>query len=363
MQQSISILGIRGIPAQHGGFETFAEYLAPYMVKHGWKVTVYCQIDGTGNIYEDEWQGIRRVNIPVSKKGAKGTIIFDWKSTLHAAKTRDTILTLGYNTALFCILYRLKGLKNIINMDGIEWKRDKWTFLERTWLYINERAGCLLGNHLIADHPEIKKHLASRVNEKKITMIPYGSDKIESADANQLKQFKLKENEYAIIIARPEPENSILEIVTAFSNKKRKQKLVVLGNFDKADPQYTKKIKNAASEDVVFPGAIYDKSVIQALRYYTCLYIHGHTVGGTNPSLVEALGAGNAVLAHDNKFNRWVAGEKNIYFTSIENCESQLDKILNNAELIKSMQDFSKDKHKEMFTWELILDKYRNEIC
>lgn len=362
MQQSISILGTRGVPAQHGGFETFAEYLAPYMVKHGWKVTVYCQIDGTGEIYEDEWQGVRRVNIPVSQAGAKGTIVFDWKSTLHAAKSKDVILTLGYNTALFCIIYRLKGLKNIINMDGIEWRRDKWTSLERTWLYINERAGCWLGNHLIADHPEIKNHLSTRVNSKKITMIPYGSDSIESADISQLSNYGLEAGQFAIVIARPEPENSILEIVTAFSRKKRNKKLVVLGNYDKADPAYTKAVMAAASDEVIFPGAIYEKTTIQALRYYSCLYIHGHTVGGTNPSLVEALGAGNAVLAHDNKFNRWVAGEKNLYFSSIDSCETQLDKILDNPELIGSMCSYSKDKHMNMFTWNLILDEYRKNL-
>ena len=362
MQKSISILGTRGIPAQHGGFETFAEYLAPYMVKHGWKVTVYCQDDGEGEIYEDEWNDVRLVHIPVPQEGAKGTIIFDWKSTLHAAKSKDLILTLGYNTALFCILYRLKGIKNIINMDGIEWKRDKWTFLERAWLYINERAGCWLGNHLVADHPEIKNHLATRVSDKKITMIPYGSDAIEIADADELTKYGLEPNNYAIVIARPEPENSILEIVTAFSTKKRGKKLVVLGNFDKADPEYSKKVKSAASDEVILPGAIYEKPTIQALRYYSRLYIHGHTVGGTNPSLVEALGAGNAVLAHDNKFNRWVAGDNNQYFKDINTCEKAFDEILEDNELIQKTKDYSRTRHHNHFTWEMILDEYRTLI-
>ena len=212
-------------------------------------------------------------------------------------------------------------------MDGIEWKRDKWTFLERTWLYINERAGCWLGNHLIADHPEIKKHLTTRVSKNKITMIPYGSDEINTPDLTHLKPYDLEPNRYAIVIARPEPENSILEIVTAFSSKKRNKKLVVLGNYDKADPEYSKKVNDAASDEVIFPGAIYDKSVIQALRFYALLYVHGHTVGGTNPSLVEALGAGNAVLAHDNKFNRWVAGEGNKYFKDIKQCKKVFDEL------------------------------------
>lgn len=360
MTRSLRILGTRGVPAQHGGFETFAEHLALYLVERDWKVTVYCQDDGAGEPYEDEWRGIRLIHIPVATDGAKGTIVFDWKSTLHAARSNDLILTLGYNTALFCIAYRLKGIRNIINMDGIEWKRDKWTFLERAWLYANERAGCLLGNHLVADHPEIKNHLATRVRDDKITMIPYGSDPIEAADVTQLKAFGLEPGGYAIVIARPEPENSILEIVSAFSCKTRGKRLVVLGNYDKADPEYSRKVKQAASGEVLFPGAIYDRAVIQALRFYACLYVHGHTVGGTNPSLVEALGAGNAVLAHDNKFNRWVAGAGNCYFTDEQECRRQLDALLEDIARINKMRSASLAQHRERFTWRQILSEYEN---
>jgi len=362
MTKTLRILGTRGVPANHGGFETFAEHLAPYLVKHGWRVTVYCQEDGTGKIYNDEWQGVHRIHIPVSQEGAKGTIVFDWKSTLHAAKSKDLILTLGYNTAIFCILYRLKGIKNIINMDGIEWKRDKWTPLERAWLYINERAGCILGNHLVADHPEIKNHLTTRIDEKKVTMIPYGADTIETADKSLIEKYGITPNNYAIIIARPEPENSILEIVAAFSKKQRDKKLVVLGNFEKADAEYARLVKSTANNDVIFPGAIYDKKTVQALRYYACLYIHGHTVGGTNPSLIEALGAGNAVLAHNNKFNRWVAGNNNRYFSDQKECELCLDDLLNDDELISNMKKHSAIIHKNKFTWEIILNAYKKLI-
>jgi glycosyltransferase involved in cell wall biosynthesis len=358
MKKTLRILGTRGIPASHGGFETFAEYLSLHLVKHGWDITVYCQKDGTGEIYNDEWRGVRRVNIPINKAGAIGTIIFDWKSTLHASNSDSLILTLGYNTALFSLLYRIKNNINIMNMDGIEWKRNKWSIPERIWLYINERAGCYLANHLIADHPEIKNHLKSRVNEKKITMIPYGSEEIKSASIEQLEPFGLEPSKYAIVIARPEPENSILEIVTAFSSKKRGIKLVVLGNFDKANPEYSTKVKKAASNEVIFPGAIYDKSCVNTLRFYALLYIHGHQVGGTNPSLVEALGAGNAVLAHDNIFNRWVAGDTNHYFSSTQSCQQELDFLLENKQRIVEMRNASTAIHNNRFTWLEVLNNY-----
>ncbi len=358
MKKTLRILGTRGIPAEHGGFETFAENLAIYLASRKWNVIVYCQVDGSGNIHSSNWQGINLVNIPIKQKGALGTIIFDWKSILHAVKTKDIVLTLGYNTAIFCVLFRLCGVINLINMDGIEWRRDKWSLFERIWLYFNERAGCLLGNHLIADHPEIKNHLITRVNKSKITTIPYGSDSITNADEKCLERFNIEPGNYAIVIARPEPENSILEIVTAFSRKKRNKKLVVLGNFEKANKDYSQSVFDAASAEVIFPGAVYDKDVINALRYFACLYIHGHTVGGTNPSLVEALGAGNPILAHDNKFNRWVAGDESEYFSSIDSCELHFDELFQNDARLLTMRNFSYKTHNKKFRWDSVLPEY-----
>ncbi|MEJ2612637.1 MAG: DUF1972 domain-containing protein [Candidatus Thiodiazotropha sp.] len=362
MQKKLNILGTRGIPANHGGFETFAEHLAIYLVKNEWDVTVYCQIEGCGEALIDDWNGIRRVNIPVDKTGALGTVIFDYKSTLHAAKSDGLILTLGYNTAIFSTIYRLKKRKNIINMDGIEWKRAKWSFFERAWLYFNERIGCHIGNLLIADHPEIENHLSSRVSNDKIVMIPYGADQVSNADKNVLLNFGLTPNNYALVIARPEPENSIFEIVTAFSQKKRNIKLVVLGDYNKGNIAYCKKVKDAASDEVIFPGAIYDKLIVQALRYFTLLYIHGHQVGGTNPSLVEALGAENAILAHDNCYNRWVAGEINHYFDDIDSCQAKLDWLLNTKDVLDNMKYSSMSIYKSKFTWPRILNQYKTTL-
>jgi len=202
--KTLRILGTRGVPARHGGFETFAEHLALYLTRRGWNVIVYCQDEGEGKLYEDEWRDIRLIRVPIKNKGALGTILFDWKTTLHTARHPGGILTLGYNTAIFCVLYRLLKLRNVINMDGLEWQREKWSLAARLWLYINERIGCLTGNHLIADHPEIQNHLATRVRPGKITMIPYGAESIDSADQALLEPYGLRPQEYAIVIARPE---------------------------------------------------------------------------------------------------------------------------------------------------------------
>ncbi len=357
MKRHIRILGIRGVPAAHGGFETFAEYLAPYLVERGWQVTVYCQEDGGGPVFEDTWRGVRRVRMPVATEGAAGTIVFDWKSTVHAAGEKGLVLTLGYNTAVFCALYRLKGLSNVINMDGVEWRRQKWGGLAKLWFWMNDWAGCWLGNHLVADHPEIKRHLTTRVAADKITMIPYGSDRVDGADANLIAPYGLTPGQYAVLIARAEPENSILEVVQAWSRKPRGCKLMVLGKYE-PNHAYQQACKAAASDEVLFPGAIYDKAIVQALRFHARFYVHGHQVGGTNPSLVEALGAGNPVLGHDNPYNRWVAGEAGVYFSDADSCAMSVERLLADQELLVRIQQASRARHAEAFTWEKILWDY-----
>jgi glycosyltransferase involved in cell wall biosynthesis len=356
----LSILGIRGIPANHGGFETFAEKLALYLTERGWDITVYCQLEGNGATYEDTWCGIRRVNIPVKQRGALGTIVFDWKSTLHAADEDSLKLTLGYNTASFSLLYRLKGRTNIFNMDGIEWKRKKWRLPEKLWLMLNEICGCYLGNHLIADHPGIKEHLETRVSGDKISVLLYGSHALEHHEHTILDRFGVEPGKYALVVARPEPENSILEIVRAFSQSDADMKMVVLGNYNPQHNDYHREVLDVASDSVIFPGAVYESDVINALRYHCKLYIHGHTVGGTNPSLVEALGAGSPVLAHDNQFNRWVVGDGGAYFSNEAECREQITELVQDNARLGVMSKKSISRHREEFTWSKVLEDYEN---
>lgn len=358
MKKQVAILGTRGIPAKHGGFETFAQRLALYLVDRGWEVTVYCQTEG-GELETDTWQGVQRVLIPVSRSGASGTIEFDWKSVKHAARAKPRIaLTLGYNTAVFCAALRLRGVTNIINMDGLEWRREKWKPHERAWLWANERLGCWLGNHLIADHPEIAAHLETRVTGKKITMIPYGADVVGDREVHALQQWGLEPDNYGIVVARPEPENSILEIVQAFDARPRTQKLMVLGKFDAEANAFHRRVLDNAGPGVIFPGGIYDPNVLTALRRHARFYVHGHRVGGTNPSLVEAMGAGNAILAHDNRFNRWVAGSAAEYFSDVDSADALMTSLFTDDARIADMRRVSVTRHDETFRWDDVLGQY-----
>jgi len=358
-KKHIRILGTRGIPARHGGFETFAEHFAQYLQNQGWKVTVYCQIIGKGTISEVTWNGIHCINIPVSSDSSFNTMIFDLKSSIHAALRQGICLTLGYNTAIFTCLLRLCGHKTIMNMDGIEWSRAKWSLPVRYWLRINEWVGAKLNHRLIADHPEISKHLQRLAPPERIVMIPYGASSPNAPDSAQLNRYDLKPYGYAIIIARPEPENSILEMVRAWSKKQRGIKLVVVGKYCNQNP-YQKQVMNSASSDVIFLGAIYEKETIESLRYFASFYMHGHQVGGTNPSLVEALACKNPILAHDNRFNRWVAGQAGLYFSNEDECLQRIEEILSIN--LQAMRDAAEKRHRDDFSFDHIHCLYEKAI-
>ena len=357
MTRTLRILGTRGVPAAHGGFETFAEHLAQYLVARGWRVVVYCQTQGTGPRGEDTWCGIERVHIPVRQTGSAGTVSFDWHATLHAARHRDLCLTLGYNTAVFCSILRLRGVPNLINMDGIEWSRSKWGPIAKTWFWFNERAACHLANHLIADHPSIKLHLQSRIRASKITTIAYGAERVGEAHEEPVHELGLTPGRFLTVVARPEPENSLLEIVEGFSRRPRGLPLVVLGRYSE-NHSYHRAVKAAAGREVRFVGPIYNKQALRSLRFHSLAYVHGHKAGGTNPSLVEALGAGNAVLAHDNRFNRWVAGDSAVFFKCADTFSTALDQMLAEPERVQVLRANAVNRFEQEFTWPQVLGQY-----
>lgn len=355
--RDINILGTRGIPAAHGGFETFAQHLALYLRDRGWNVTVYCQLDAaTAGAVEDDWNGIRRVHIGTANTGPLGTIQFDLRCVLDVLRRPGIDLVLGYNTAIFNILQRLAGRRVLMNMDGIEWKRGKWPLPAKAWFYCNEVIGSNTCSTAIADHPEIARHLARR-SFRPAVIIPYGAASVTAAPTTLLDRFGLQPSRYMLSVARMEPENSILEMVSAFSARSRGMKYLLLGALDPSKP-YHQRVQAAASEEVVFAGANYEQPVVQALRFHAYACLHGHQVGGTNPSLVEAMGAGNAIIGHDNQFNRWTAGQGQLFFTDANSCSAALGEALANPARMAMARQLARQRHAEHFQWEHVLHAY-----
>lgn len=355
---TVRILGTHGVPAEYGGFETAAENVALFLASRGWRVIVYCQVDGKGHLRKDAWNGLERILIPVGIEGWRGTSKFDLMSIRHAAKFDDLCLTFGYNTAIFNLLQRVKGIPNVINMDGIEWSRSRWGFFRQAILYTNERIACVVGNHLIADHPEIEKFLLTRAPGRKLTTITYGAHPVSDAPVGAVVSRGLEPGRYMTLICRPIPENSILELVRGFSRKPRGYRLALLGEYTPESDPYHHQVLDAASDEVTFLGSIYDRAEVEALRFHSAMYLHGHTVGGTNPSLVEAMAAGNPVIAHDNPYNRWVAEGAAVYFSTEQDVSDQLDQLLASPARLKQMHLASLQRHEEEFTWEHVAGQY-----
>jgi glycosyltransferase involved in cell wall biosynthesis len=362
---SLVILGTRGIPASHGGFETFAEKLALFLVGRGWHVAVYCQNEVAvvnERIRTSLWNGVELIHVDVASRGPRATLEFDWHCVRDAARRDSVSLVLGYNGAVFLPYLRLSGRKVLTNMDGIEWKRPKWSVPVRAWFWMNEWIAAWSSQRLVADHPAIADHVATRRPRSAIATIPYGGDPISETSEAPIRAMGLEPDGYLTSIARIEPDNNILTMVEAFSRKRRGFKLVVLGTL-LPDNRYHAAVRAAASDEVRFPGAIYDAGTLRSLRFHARAYLHGHTVGGTNPSLVEALWAGNAVIAHDNPFNRGTAGPDQAYFTDADACERRIETAIADATAMRAAGRAARARAAEHFNWTAILKAYEAEIA
>lgn len=360
---ALLILGTRGLPADHGGFETFAERLALFLVARGWSVGVYCQDEVetvTERFRSETWRGIELIHVQVATRGPKATLDFDYRCVRHAAERDAVSLVLGYNGAVFLPLLRLAGRRIITNMDGIEWRRPKWSLPVRAWFWINEWIAAWSSHHLVADHPAIADHVATRRSRSAISTIPYGGDPVTAAPRAPLAAFGVEPGRFLVSICRIEPDNNILTIVEAFSRKRRDAKLVVVGDLRDDNP-YHRRIQAAASADVVFPGAIYEAGIVGALRFHARAYLHGHTVGGTNPSLVEALWAGSAIIAHDNPFNRVTAGADQSYFRDADGCEAEITRLLGDDAALDRARAGAR-RQALNFAWTDILEAYETMI-
>lgn len=325
---------------------------------------VYCQVPGAGPIERDEWHGLERVIVPEPREGWRGTSSFDLRTIRHALAEHvegEAWLTFGYNTGVFDILPRLRRIPNVINMDGMEWTRRRWGLAKQGILLGNERFAGIVGTLLIADHPELAKYLGRNFGRRRVRTITYGAHEVAAAPTEPVTELGLQPGRYATVICRPIPENSVLEIVTAWSRRRRDLDLVVVGPFGDDDP-YQRAVRAAASVEVIFPGPIFAPDRVGALRYHSAFYLHGHTVGGTNPSLVEAMAAGNAVIAQNNVYNRWVAGVGNAYFDDRDDLAAILDRLTGEPETLAKMGAASRARFHSEFTWQQIGSQYEDAL-
>lgn len=312
----LALLGTRGIPAGYGGFETFAEQLAVRLVQRGHQITVYAEADRPG--LPDTWyQGVRIRHVQRPRWGAASVIGYDCRCLRDARQGYDLLYMLGYGAAWACWWNRsLLGQRVWLNVDGLEWARSKWGSLARLYLRAMEWVSSRAPTRVLADAQAIADRY-TRIYPRGVpcSFIAYGADlpEIPPPAAQDLSRWNLQAGEYVLVVARPEPENHVLDIIEGHARWGGDWPLVVVGDVRPVTP-YQKRLLALASDRVRFIGGVYDPGLLTGLRMGAGCHVHGHSVGGTNPSLLEALACGNVVVAHDNPFNREVARDAARYF-------------------------------------------------
>ncbi|MGV8830198.1 MAG: DUF1972 domain-containing protein [Breznakibacter sp.] len=353
----IAIIGTRGIPNFYGGFEQFAEYLAKYLVQKGHQVIVY---NSHYHPYQEhEWEGVKIIYKYDPEKiiGTAGQFVYDLNCILDSRKRGfDIILQLGYTSSSIWGKLLPKNCKVVTNMDGLEWKRTKYSKLVQRFLLFAERLGVKYSHCLVSDSIGIQEYLLIKYNVDS-TYIPYGSDVVAAFSEVHLYEFKVQKFRYSMLVARLEPENSIEIILDGKCLCKDEEPFLVVGNHM---TKYGGKLKAkyAHNQSIRFIGGIYDINILNNLRYYSKLYFHGHTVGGTNPSLLEAMGSGAYICANDNLFNRAILEEDACYFTSASDVRNALEKYdsSNRNDLIQN--NFTKVR--ELYNWGRIVSLYED---
>jgi glycosyltransferase involved in cell wall biosynthesis len=350
----IAILGTRGIPSRYGGFETFTEQLAIRLVERGHEVTVFCEAETNAT---DQYRGVRLRHIPRSKVGPLSTVLFDGVCLWKARSSFDVVYMLGYGASGLCWLPRLWGTQVWINMDGLEWARKKWGPIARCYFRIAESIAMWTPSRIVADAAEIKGVLRSRHSwMPPCDVIPYGCEIVETANRDELSSYGLLPDSYYLVVCRFEPENHLKEIIEGFLEANTRARLVLVG--DSRRDTYGRSLTKYKDDRVVFVGPVYDVPRIQALRYFCKGYLHGHSVGGTNPSLLEAMGCGNVILAHDNPFNREVLGTSAIFFSTPAQIGAAIDSIDLKTVDLASLKSAVVKRARQFYGWEQITDHY-----
>ncbi len=356
----IGILGTRGVPNFYGGFEQFAQFLSKGLVAKGCEVYVYNSHNHP--FQKKNWQGVQIIHRydPEYKIGLAGQFIYDLNCILDSRKRNfDLILQLGYTTSSIWGWLFPKNAKTIYNMDGIEWKREKYNRSIRVFLRFAEYLGVKYAGGIVADSHIIEAHFKEQYN-KPVTYIPYGATEFRKPNADALKEFHLEPYEYNLIIARLQPDNNIETILKGLVESGTDKKLVVIGNHNNAYGKYLKKTFN--DKRIVFLGAIYNMDGLNNIRYHSNLYFHGHSAGGTNPSLLEAMAASGLIFAYNSRFNKSVLADNAFYFENHRDITSVLSKEINKQDYENFIINNLKAV-REQFSWNKIIIEYFQFFC
>ena len=354
-------MGIRGIPANYGGFETFAEELAPRLVKREYRVTVY----GRSNIINYKakyYKGVKLVILPTISHKYLDTLVHTFLCIIHSLFCRyHVILLCNAANSIFSFIPRLVGQKVVVNVDGMERKREKWNWLGKSWYLFGEFFSIFFPNEIVSDAKVIQNYYRNRYH-KKSTFIPYGANAEKVNTAKILDKFGIRPNEYILYVSRLEPENNAHIVIKAFRQIDTDKKLVIVGDAPYAT-KYKSYLKNLAksSFNIIFTGFVFGEGYKEFQSNAYC-YIHATEVGGTHPALIEAMGFGNCAIVNGTLENMEVVGKAGIIYkkNDIEDLREKIEYVIRNPEVIRMYGEKARKRIKANYSWDAVADKYED---
>lgn len=355
----IALMGTRGAPALYGGFETAVEEIGSRLVQRGYRVTVYCRNPGQTIT---EFKGMQLVNLPAVKHRMAETLSHTALSSVHAIiKDRpDACLLLNAGNAPFLLPLKLAGIPTALHLDGLESKREKWRGLGAKYYRWAEKTAVRHAPIVISDAHAIAGHVKAQYGRES-EVIAYGAAVIDPP-SDRLSEFRihgetLSSRGYHLIVARLEPENHVLEAVHGYTLSKETKPLIVVGSAPYSD-WYIEKVRAAADSRTHFVGAIYDQELLDQLYGHAATYTHGHSVGGTNPSLLRAMGAATPVLAYDCEFNREVTDNHAWYWKNADDYTSLVNSTGTSQQELDAMGHVLQERVAHTYQWDVITDQY-----
>lgn len=353
--KKIAVVGTVGVPANYGGFETLAENLVRYhdAISSPISLTVYCS-SRSYPYGEPAFLSAQLKYVPLNANGAQ-SIPYDIASLFSAAWNRsDAILLLGVSGAIALPLIRLfSSVRIITNIDGIEWRREKWQGWAKRFLRFSEKMAVHFSHEVIADNGVIAEYVRQTYGVKS-HVIAYGGDHAIAVDEVEVSEYVLP-GSYAFAVCRIEPENNVHMVLEAFARLKSPA-LVMVGNWNNSEYGRALRKQYAACKNLLLLDPIYNSGKLKYLRSRASFYIHGHSAGGTNPSLVEAMHFGKAVLAYDCNYNRSTTEDKALFFRNSEELVYLMD-TMNMAEAGRLARDMAEIAERR-YTWRIVAQQY-----
>ncbi|MBI3951518.1 MAG: glycosyltransferase [Acidobacteria bacterium] len=351
----IAIMGVRGVPANYGGFETFAEQLSTRLVRRGHEVTVYGRRHYV-TIPERVYKGVELVVLPTIKHKYLDTVVHTFLTALHAwFKRYDVVLICNAANALAAGVVRLSGKRTALNVDGIERQRKKWNWLGRSYYLVSEWLATKIPHAVVTDARVIQAYYQSRFG-KESTMIPYGAEVERKRDVKRLRTFGLEPEKYILYVSRLEPENNAHVLIEAFEQTTTDLNLVVVGDAPYAQ-DYIRRLKATRDPRIIFTGYVFGEGY-RMLQQNAYCYVHATEVGGTHPALIEAMGFGNCVVALDTPENREVVADAGLYYRTVEELKTTLRYLVENPSRIPHYREQAMARIKAHYDWEVVTDQY-----